>query len=126
MNSTRVEYYKSFLEIITFTILLIYNGAIYVVTQLEIIKINITDLAIIETYSLPDYFESVEFNKGIIEIKCVGNKVVKYKTIIYEKTLFSSFLPEIYRVDPIRYFVLQTSNKSLDRNSQYYYRFARR
>jgi len=52
------------------------NGAIYVITQLEIIKINITDIAIVETYSLPDYFESIEFNEGVVVVKCVGDEVV--------------------------------------------------
>jgi hypothetical protein len=52
------------------------NGAIYVITQLEIIKINIPDLTIAEIYSLPDYFESIEFNEGIVVVKCVGDKVL--------------------------------------------------
>jgi len=52
------------------------NGSIYVITQLEIIKINTTDLTIIETYSLPDYFESIEFNEGIVVVKCVGDEVI--------------------------------------------------
>ncbi|SEA50929.1 hypothetical protein SAMN05192529_1242 [Arachidicoccus rhizosphaerae] len=54
----------------------IYNGAIYVITQLEIIKISITDLTIAETYSLPDYFESIEFKQGILIVRCIGNEVV--------------------------------------------------
>ncbi|MGS2765152.1 hypothetical protein [Sinomicrobium sp. M5D2P9] len=52
------------------------NGAIYVITQLEIIKINIIDLTIVETYSLPDYFENIEFNDGIVVVKCVGDEVI--------------------------------------------------
>lgn len=54
----------------------IYNGAIYVITQLEIIKIRTTDLTIAETYSLPDYFESIEFEEGILIVRCIGNEVV--------------------------------------------------
>ncbi|GAA0875036.1 hypothetical protein GCM10009118_14440 [Wandonia haliotis] len=55
----------------------IYNGFIYVITELEIIKINISDLAVVETYSLPDYFESIEFNEVIVVVKCVGDEIVK-------------------------------------------------
>lgn len=54
----------------------IYNGAIYVITQLEIIKINIAELVIVENYSLPDYFESIEFNEGAVVVKCVGDEIV--------------------------------------------------
>jgi hypothetical protein len=54
----------------------IYNGFIYVITELEIIKVNIKDLEVVETYSLPDYFESIEFNEGNIVVKCVGDEVV--------------------------------------------------
>lgn len=53
-----------------------HNGFLYVITELEIIKINTTDLAIVETYALPDYFESIEFNEGIIVVKCVNDEVV--------------------------------------------------
>lgn len=54
----------------------IYKGAIYVITQLEIIKVGIQDLAIVKIYSLPDYFESIEFNEEILVVKCIGDKVV--------------------------------------------------
>lgn len=53
----------------------IFSGAVYVITQLEIIKISITDLTIVGTYSLPDYFESIEINEGLV-VKCVGDKVL--------------------------------------------------
>lgn len=53
-----------------------FNGALYVITQLEIIKINITDLATVNTYSLPDYFESIEFNEGTVVVKCVDDEVI--------------------------------------------------
>jgi hypothetical protein len=55
----------------------IYNEFIYVITELEIIKINITNLAVVEIYSLPDCFESIEFNERNIMVICVGNEVVK-------------------------------------------------
>ena len=43
----------------------IFNEFLYVITQLEIIKINITNLTIVETFALPDYFESIKFNKKL-------------------------------------------------------------
>lgn len=54
----------------------IYKRFLYVITELEIIKINTTDLLVVETFALPDYFESIEFNEGVIEVKCVGDEVV--------------------------------------------------
>lgn len=55
----------------------IYNEFIYVITELEIIKINIAILAVVEIYSLPDCFESIEFYERNIMVKCVGDEVVK-------------------------------------------------
>ncbi len=57
----------------------IYNESLYVITELEIVKINITDLAIVETFSLPNFFESIEFNEGIVAVKCVGDEVINIK-----------------------------------------------
>lgn len=54
----------------------IYNGFLYVITELEIIKINTKDLLVVETFALPDYFESIEFNEEIILVKCVGDEIV--------------------------------------------------
>ena len=55
----------------------IYNEFIYVITELEIIKINIANLTVVEIYSLPDYFESIEFNERYIIVKCIGDEFVK-------------------------------------------------
>ncbi|WP_192349068.1 hypothetical protein [Algoriphagus sp. Y33] len=57
----------------------IYNGFLYVITELEIIKINTKDLLVVETFALPDYFESIEFNEEIILVKCVGDEIVNIK-----------------------------------------------
>lgn len=56
----------------------LFNGFLYVITQLEIIKINIADLTIVEIYPLPDYFESIEFNEKVIVVKCIGDEVVEF------------------------------------------------
>jgi len=57
----------------------IYNEFLYVITELEIIKISSTDLVIAQIYPLPDYFESIEFNEGTIVARCVGGEVVSIK-----------------------------------------------
>lgn len=54
----------------------IYNGFFYVITELEIIKINTKDLLVFETFALPDYFESIEFNEESILVKCVSDEIV--------------------------------------------------
>lgn len=54
----------------------IFNNALYIITQLEIIKIDNTSLVVVNTYSLPDYFESIEFNEGIIVVRCINNETI--------------------------------------------------
>lgn len=54
----------------------IHNEFLYIITELEIIKINTKNLAIVNTYALPDYFESIEFKERVIVVKCVGEEVV--------------------------------------------------
>jgi len=53
-----------------------YKQFLYVITELEIIKINTKDLLVVEAFALPDYFESIEFNEGIIVVKCVDDEAV--------------------------------------------------
>lgn len=55
----------------------IYNSFLYVITELEIIKISISNLNVVDTYSLPDYFESIEFYAEKIIVKCVNDEVIK-------------------------------------------------
>lgn len=54
----------------------IFDEFIYVVTELEIVKINISDSIINKVYALPDYFESIELKKGNITVKCVSGIVI--------------------------------------------------
>jgi len=54
----------------------IFSGFIYVITELEIIKINLLSYTLVETYPLPDYFENIEFNDRGIEVKCLGGEIV--------------------------------------------------
>jgi hypothetical protein len=55
---------------------IMYNGFIYVITQLEIIKINISDLTVATTCALPDFFESIHFDKGSVIVRCVDNEII--------------------------------------------------
>jgi len=55
---------------------LINRGFIYLVTQLEIIKINQTTFEIIDRYGLPDFFEEIIFKEGLVEVKCLGGEVM--------------------------------------------------
>lgn len=54
----------------------IFNEFLYVITQLEIFKINTKALLVVETFALPDYFESIEFNERVISVKCIDGEVV--------------------------------------------------
>lgn len=52
----------------------IYNDFLYIITELEIIKINILDLKVNQKYTLTDYFESIEFIEDNAIVKSVdGN-----------------------------------------------------
>jgi hypothetical protein len=55
----------------------IYNNFLYVVTELEIIKITIDGLDVVDNYSLPDYFGSIEFSEDEIIVHCVNDEAIK-------------------------------------------------
>ena len=52
----------------------IYNNFIYVITELEIIRISQDTFKVHESYALPDFFEEIEFKEGRLLINCSGNK----------------------------------------------------
>ncbi len=54
----------------------ILNGFVYVITQLEIIKINIIDMTIVKTFDLPEFFESFNPNEKNIAIECMGGEII--------------------------------------------------
>lgn len=58
----------------------IIENYILVISELEIIKIRISDLTVAKTYSLPDYFESIEFQNETISVNCIGNEVLKIES----------------------------------------------
>ncbi|HRP03212.1 MAG TPA: hypothetical protein PLE30_11250 [Candidatus Kapabacteria bacterium] len=55
---------------------LILNDSVYIITELELIKIKIKDFFIQESYALPDYFESIRIEKDSIIVKCVDSQVI--------------------------------------------------
>ncbi|MCX6317426.1 MAG: hypothetical protein NTW29_09065 [Bacteroidetes bacterium] len=59
-----------------------FGGAILLITQLEIFRINISDLTIEESYYLPDFFESIELYETVFFVKCIGGEIVKLGTIL--------------------------------------------
>lgn len=53
----------------------IHNNKIFVITELEIITMEINNLCNMQEYALPDFFESIEFLNNVIEIKCMNNEI---------------------------------------------------
>lgn len=53
-----------------------HNNILYLITELEIIKIEISDLKVIRTYALPSYFKDIEFREGFVVVKCLDNDIV--------------------------------------------------
>lgn len=53
------------------------NGnIIYVITQLEVVKIDRYTFDVIEMCGLPEYFEKIEFENGYARIYCMGGASV--------------------------------------------------
>ena len=57
----------------------VHNDYLYVITELEIIKISIPKFEILETFALPDYFEGIKFYDDVIQVKCAGNEIINIK-----------------------------------------------
>lgn len=52
------------------------NDKLFVITELEVLKLNIVDFEIVDNYLLSDFFESIEISKDEILINTVdGNKI---------------------------------------------------
>ncbi|PWB18304.1 hypothetical protein, partial [Flavobacterium sp. HTF] len=56
----------------------LHEDFLYVITELSIIKIELITFRIIETFSLPDFFEEIIFDKNRIEVKCSNNEVAYF------------------------------------------------
>jgi len=50
----------------------IYDDFIFVISELEIIKIYSSTFEVARKYGLPDFIEEIEFKHGRIEVKCAG------------------------------------------------------
>lgn len=57
----------------------VYEAYIYVITELEILKIDLTTFNIIDKYGLPSYFERIEFKDGVAEIHCLDEEFLIIK-----------------------------------------------
>lgn len=56
----------------------LHEDFLYVITELSIIKIELVTFRIIETFSLPDFFEEIIFEKCTIEVKCSNNEIAYF------------------------------------------------
>lgn len=56
----------------------IYENYIYVITELEILKIDTNKLICIKTYDLPDIFESISFRGQSLFVKCLDEEVYEF------------------------------------------------
>ena len=54
----------------------IFNDLIYVITELEIIKINALTFKVLEEYLLPDIFEEIIFEEKKISVRCLDQSVI--------------------------------------------------
>jgi hypothetical protein len=54
----------------------IFENFILIITELEILKINIKRLNIFETYPLPEYFDSLELKNNILIVNCINQEII--------------------------------------------------
>jgi len=54
----------------------IFQDWIFVICELEIIKINKDNLNIEDEFGLPDFFEKMDFENNLIKIKCLNNNYI--------------------------------------------------
>lgn len=58
----------------------IFKEWIFIISELEILKVSRLDFNIIETYELPDFFSDIEFKGEVAEIRCSGGEIIQLKT----------------------------------------------
>lgn len=54
----------------------IFNQYLFIITELEIVKVDIKSYGIAKTYLLPDIFEQYKIDQNRIVIKCVNDDIV--------------------------------------------------
>lgn len=52
------------------------NDMLFVITELEVLKLNIVNFEIVENYLLSDFFESIEISKDNIIINTVDGNII--------------------------------------------------
>jgi hypothetical protein len=57
----------------------IINEYFLVITELEIIKVDRITFKILSKFELPDFFNGLEFENGVLEVTCVGGEIVIIK-----------------------------------------------
>lgn len=55
------------------------NNHIFVITELEVLKINIEKFKIIDKFGLPEFYQSSTISDELIEISCINGEIVKIK-----------------------------------------------
>jgi len=55
----------------------LFDAFLYVITEIEIIKMNTKDNSIIETYSLPDIYKNMEPSGSGFLVECLDGEVVR-------------------------------------------------
>lgn len=57
----------------------LYKESIFVITELEIIKIDRTTFKVMGEYALPEYFEEITIGDDSLEVKCVDGRHIQIK-----------------------------------------------
>ena len=52
------------------------NNHIYLITELEIIKIDLETYEVVNQFELPDFFSKIQLRKDVIEVTCIGGEVL--------------------------------------------------
>lgn len=55
------------------------NNHIFVITELEVLKINVEKFKIIDKFGLPEFYQSSTISDELIEISCINGEIVKIK-----------------------------------------------
>jgi hypothetical protein len=50
---------------------------LFVLTELEVIRISTSNWVVSKSFALPDYFETIEFREGCISARCINGEVIE-------------------------------------------------
>lgn len=54
----------------------VYKSFVYVITELEVFKINISSLEIAEVISLPSFYKQINLGEHSTEIECIEGEIL--------------------------------------------------